>query len=156
MSLRWNSGVNNWMVYGMGDVPVGNDNSSNLANLGIGHGAADGGAGYTDFDPKTGHELSVVTGSTYNLLNPSTGYQNGVDWHVDWGASQLSPSSCSSAPLAISFRDHPRQWRCCFPREPNEVTGRGYRPPNRIPFPSWANLQGIRISRAIGSSLLIS
>ena len=24
MSLRWNSGVNNWMVYGMGDIPVGN------------------------------------------------------------------------------------------------------------------------------------
>ena len=89
MSLRWNSGVNNWMVYGMGDVPVGNYNSSNLANLGIGHGAADGGAGYTYFDPKTGHEFSVVTGLTYNLLNPSTGYQNGVDWHVDWGASQF-------------------------------------------------------------------
>ena len=89
MSVRWNSGVNNWMVYGMGDIPVGNYNSSNLANLGIGHGAADGGAGYTYFDPKTGHEFSVVTGLTYNLLNPSTGYQNGIDWHVDWGASQF-------------------------------------------------------------------
>jgi hypothetical protein len=29
-SLRWNSGVNNWMVYGMGDIPVGNYNPSNL------------------------------------------------------------------------------------------------------------------------------
>jgi hypothetical protein len=89
MSLRWNSGVNNWMIYGMGDVPVGNYNSGRLANLGIGHGAADGGAGYTYFDPKTGHEFSVVTGLTYNLPNPSTGYRNGVDWHVDWGASQF-------------------------------------------------------------------
>ncbi len=89
MSLRWNWGVNNWMIYGMGDVPVGNYNSSDLANLGIGHGAADGGAGYTYFDPKAGHEFSVVTGLTYNLLNPSTGYQNGIDWHLDWGASQF-------------------------------------------------------------------
>ena len=88
-SLRWNSGVNNWMVYGLGDIPVGNYNSGNLANLGIGHGAADAGAGYTYFDPKTGHEFSTVTGLTYNLLNPSTGYQNGIDWHTDWGASQF-------------------------------------------------------------------
>jgi hypothetical protein len=89
MSLRWNNGVNSWMVYGLGDIPVGNYNPSNLANLGIGHGAADAGAGYTYFDPKTGHEFSVVTGFTYNLVNPGTGYQNGIDWHVDWGASQF-------------------------------------------------------------------
>jgi hypothetical protein len=89
VSLRWNNGVNNWMVYGLGDIPVGNYNPSNLANLGIGHGAADAGAGYTYFDPSTGHEFSAVTGFTYNLVNPSTGYQNGIDWHVDWGASQF-------------------------------------------------------------------
>jgi hypothetical protein len=89
MSLRWNSGVHNWMVYGMGDVPVGNYNSARLANLGLGHGAADAGAAYTYLDQKTGHEFSIVTGFTYNLLNPSTGYQNGIDWHVDWGASQF-------------------------------------------------------------------
>lgn len=89
ISLRWNSGVHSWMVYGMGDIPVGNYNPSDLANIGIGHGAADGGAGYTYFDPKTGHEFSVVTGFTYNLINPSTGYQNGIDWHADWGASQF-------------------------------------------------------------------
>jgi len=76
-------------VYAMGDVPVGTYNSNNLANLGIGHGALDGGAGYTYFDPGTGHEFSVVTGLTGNFTNPSTGYTNGIDWHVDWGASQF-------------------------------------------------------------------
>lgn len=89
MSLRWNSGVNNWMVYAMGDIPVGDYNSSNLANLGIGHGAIDGGGGYTYFDPESGHEFSVVTGLTGNFTNPSTNYTNGIDWHVDWGASQF-------------------------------------------------------------------
>ena len=87
--LRWNSGVNSWLAYMTGDIPVGTYNSSNLANLGIGHGAIDGGAGYTYFNPQTGHELSVVTGLTYNLTNPSTNYQNGVDWHTDWGLSQF-------------------------------------------------------------------
>jgi hypothetical protein len=87
--MRWNNGVHNWMVYGTGDIPVGDHSATNLANIGIGHGAADGGGGYTYFDPKLGHEFSAVTGFTYNLINPSTGYQNGIDWHLDWGASQF-------------------------------------------------------------------
>jgi len=89
VALRWNSGVNNWMIYGMGDIPVGTYDSTRLANFGIGHGAMDGGVGYIYFDPKAGHEFSVVTGVTYNLVKPSTGYQNGVDWHLDWAASQF-------------------------------------------------------------------
>jgi hypothetical protein len=33
--------------------------------------------------------LSVVTGLTGNFVNSSTGYTNGIDWHLDWGASQF-------------------------------------------------------------------
>ena len=60
-----------------------------LANLGIGHGAIDAGGGYTYFNPQTGHEFSAVLGFTYNLKDNSTQYQNGVDMHLDWGASQF-------------------------------------------------------------------
>src|SRR6516162_1332487 len=42
-TLRWNAGVNNYMVYLTGDVPVGAYYPSRLSNLGIGHGAVDGG-----------------------------------------------------------------------------------------------------------------
>ena len=41
--------------------------STRLANIGIGHGAVDGGLGYTYFNPKTGQELSGVLGFTYNI-----------------------------------------------------------------------------------------
>ena len=68
-TLRWNSGVNSWMAYLTGDIPVGLYSSSNLANLGDGHGAIDGGAGYTYFNPQTGQEFSFVTGITYNFEN---------------------------------------------------------------------------------------
>ena len=88
-SLRWNSGFNNVMTYVTGDIPVGAYNSNQLANIGIGHGAVDAGIGYTYFDPTKGHEFSFVNGFTYNLVNPSTGYQNGIDWHLDWAASQF-------------------------------------------------------------------
>ena len=37
----------------------------------------------------TGHEYSAVAGFTYNLENTSTNYQNGVDFHLDWAASQF-------------------------------------------------------------------
>lgn len=86
---RWNSGVNNYMVYLTGDIPVGDYSSSNLANIGIGHGAIDGGVGYTYFDPKTGHEFSAVLGLTGNFKNTSTNYTSGIDAHLDWGASQF-------------------------------------------------------------------
>ena len=86
---RWNAGVNNYMVYITGDIPVGLYSSSNLANIGIGHGAIDGGVGYTYFDPKTGHEFSAVAGLTGNFENNSTNYTNGIDFHLDWGASQF-------------------------------------------------------------------
>jgi hypothetical protein len=88
-SLRWNAGVNNYMTYVTGDIPVGVYNSSSLANLGIGHGAIDAGGGYTYFNPGTGHEFSAVLGFTYNFENQATQYQNGVDMHLDLGASQF-------------------------------------------------------------------
>lgn len=89
VTLKWNQGVNNFMVYGTGDVPVGDYDPNRLANLGIGHGAIDFGGGYTYFDPKSGNEFSWVTGLTYNFRNSDTQYQNGMDFHVDWGASHF-------------------------------------------------------------------
>jgi hypothetical protein len=88
-TLRWNSGVNNFMIFVDGDIPVGQYNSSQLANIGIGHGAIDGGVGYTYFDEKAGHEFSAVAGLTGNFENHSTNYTNGLDFHLDWAAAQF-------------------------------------------------------------------
>jgi hypothetical protein len=89
MTLKWNNGVNNYMTYLTGDIPVGDYDPTRLANLGIGHGAIDGGGGYTYFNPVTGYELSGVAGFTYNFKNPDTQYQSGIDFHFDWGASKF-------------------------------------------------------------------
>jgi hypothetical protein len=88
-AVRWNAGVNNYMAYLTGDIPVGKYSSTDLANIGIGHSAIDGGVGYTYFDPKTGHEFSAVAGLTGNFENNSTGYTSGLDFHLDWAASQF-------------------------------------------------------------------
>lgn len=89
VSLRWNQGVHNFMTYMTGDIPVGAYDPTRLANLGIGHGAIDGGAGYSYFNPQTGHEFSSVGGFTYNLKNSDTRYRSGVDFHLDGAFSQF-------------------------------------------------------------------
>ena len=88
-SVRWNAGVHNFMTYITGNLTVGAYNSARIANLGIGHNAIDGGGGYTYFNPQTGHEFSATLGFTYNFENTHTQYQNGIDMHLDWGASQF-------------------------------------------------------------------
>src|SRR5262249_1860703 len=89
VSIRWNQGVNNYMVYATGDIPVGAYDSTRLSNIGIGHGALDFGAGYTYLNPETGNEFSATLGFTYNYINNSTQYQNGVDMHLGWGTSHF-------------------------------------------------------------------
>jgi len=88
-SLRWNMGVHNFMTYVTGDIPVGAYDPSRLANLGMGHGAIDGGAGYTYYNPQTGYEFSAVGGFTYNFENTDTQYRNGVDFHLDGAFSKF-------------------------------------------------------------------
>jgi len=86
-TLKWNNGVNNYMVYATGDIPVGDYDQTRLVNLGQGHGAFDAGGGYTYLNPAIGLEFSAVAGLTYNFENTHINYQNGLDAHLDWGAS---------------------------------------------------------------------
>jgi hypothetical protein len=88
-TIKWHNGVHNFMTYLTGDIPVGTYDPTRLANFGIGHSAMDGGVGYTYADLTTGREFSAVTGLTYNFKNTDTDYQNGIDWHLDWGLSQF-------------------------------------------------------------------
>jgi hypothetical protein len=104
-TLRWNSGVDNYMIYMTGDVPVGVYSSSSLANIGIGHGAIDAGGGYTYLNPQTGNEFSAVLGFTYNFTNQSTQYQNGVDMHLDWGASHFFTKQVLAGLVGYVYKD---------------------------------------------------
>jgi hypothetical protein len=87
--LRWNQGVNNYLIYAMANLPIGAYDSTRLANLGLGHAGIDAGAGYTYFNPQSGWEFSVVGGLTYNFRNIEIDYQNGIDAHLDWGLSHF-------------------------------------------------------------------
>ena len=86
--LLWNHGVNNYMAYVTGNIPVGDYDPLRIPNIGLGHGALDAGGGYTYLNAATGNEFSGVAGFTYNFRNPDTQYRSGIDFHFDWGASR--------------------------------------------------------------------
>jgi hypothetical protein len=86
-SLKWNRDVHNVMIYATAGIPVGAYNPTRLATMGLAHWATDAGAGYTYYNEKAGFEWSAVLGLTYNLINPYTQYQSGIDAHLDWAIS---------------------------------------------------------------------
>ncbi|WP_020207812.1 SphA family protein [Gilvimarinus chinensis] len=92
-TVRWNSGVHNYMTYAMAGVPVGEYSKDALANIGTNHWALDIGGGYTYLNNDNGREFSGVLGVNYNFENPDTDYQNGVSMHFDWAASQFLSES---------------------------------------------------------------
>jgi len=88
-TLKWHDGNKNYLAYTMFGAPTGAYQLGRLANLSTNHWSIDGGGGYTYFDPKKGHEFSIVGGLTFNGENNDTDYRNGVDGHIDWAASQF-------------------------------------------------------------------
>jgi hypothetical protein len=87
-TLAWNAGVNNWMTYITGNIPVGAYNVDNYSGIGLGFWAVDIGGGYTYYNENNGLEFSAVIGGTYNFENTHTDYQSGIDSHLDWEASK--------------------------------------------------------------------
>jgi hypothetical protein len=102
-TLFWASGVNNLMAYVTGNAPVGDYDARRLSNLGIGHGAFDGGLGYTYQNKSDKLEFSAVAGFTYNQSNMFTAYRSGVDFHLDLGASTYLNDSVAVGPVAYLY-----------------------------------------------------
>jgi hypothetical protein len=88
----------------MGNAPVAEFDPTRLVNLGFGHWSVDGGAAYTYFNPQTGYEFSVAAGLTYNFVNPHIDYQNGIDFHVDWGASKFLNQHVQIGAVGYAFQ----------------------------------------------------
>lgn len=101
-SLKWQRGDHNLMAYVMGSVPTGPYDPNRLAGVGIGHWAVDWGLGYT-YMPASGFEISVTAGLTYNFVNPQTGYQSGMDGHIDLGTSWSFNDSLYAGAVAYLY-----------------------------------------------------
>jgi len=102
--LFWNNGVNNWMAYVTGAIPVGSYDPDRLANIGIGHAAIDVGGAYTYFNPDTGWEASATLGLTYNFENSDTDYTNGEAVHLDWAVSKFVSEKWQIGAVGFAYK----------------------------------------------------
>lgn len=86
--LGWHEGLWHWNLGAMINIPLGQWDSQQLANIGFNHWAFDLTGAVTRLDPATGLELSAAVGITFNTENPSTDYRSGTDFHVELAAMQ--------------------------------------------------------------------
>jgi hypothetical protein len=149
-AVRWNAGVNNYMTYLTGDIPVGLYSSTNLANIGLGHGAIDGGFGYTYLNQTTGHEFSAVLGFTGNFTNPSTGYTSGIDSHLDWAASQFLSKQVLVGLVGYFYEQLTPDHGCAPALCPFESRVIGVGPQIGYIFPAGHDMQGYINLKAYG------
>jgi len=81
--IGWSSGNWHWKLTGLVNVPVGSYSQSGLVNMGFNRWAADITGAVTWLDPKSGWEISLAPGFTFNGENPDTNYKTGTEFHLE-------------------------------------------------------------------------
>lgn len=91
-SLGWRTG-DVWLQAGaLVNVPIGDYQSGDLSNLSFNRWAVDTSFAVTWKPAKSGWDLSMKTGLTFNGKNPATDYNSGDEWHVEAAIEKtLSP-----------------------------------------------------------------
>ena len=141
-TLKWNFGVNNFMTYVFGNIPSGTYDSTRLANLSPGFVSVDSGGGYTYLNPKTGQELSVVAGFSFNGTNTALDYRNGIDFHADWAASQFIGKSVHIGAVGYVYQQVTGDSGTGAKLGDNKGTAIGIGPQIGIFFPAWEGYTG--------------
>jgi hypothetical protein len=81
--IGWSSGNWHWKLTGLLNVPIGAYDRTNLVNMGFNRWAADLTGSATWLDPKSGFEVSLAAGFTFNGENPATNYKTGTEFHLE-------------------------------------------------------------------------
>jgi hypothetical protein len=89
--LGWHSGNFHYLwdvgVY----LPTGKYSELSIVNIGKNRFGFQTDFGFTYFDPKLGPQVNVYTGFVVPLVNSSTDYQSGADWHMDYSGLYVWP-----------------------------------------------------------------
>lgn len=86
--IGWHSGNFHWNVGTLVNVPIGDYQKGEIANVAFNRWGADLSAALTWLDPETGIDLSGAAGFTFNGENPDTDYRTGTEFHAEWAVSK--------------------------------------------------------------------
>lgn len=86
--LGWHDGNLHYSFGTLINIPAGQWDEGQIANIGFNHWAFDFTGAVTWLDPTTGLELSGAVGVTFNTENHDTNYKSGTDLHFEFAAMQ--------------------------------------------------------------------
>jgi hypothetical protein len=86
--IGWSSGNWHWKLTGLVNVPISTYSKTDLTNIGFNRWAADLTGSMTWLDPKSGIEVSLAPGFTFNGENPDTNYKTGTEFHLEGAVMQ--------------------------------------------------------------------
>jgi hypothetical protein len=96
VTLKWNQGVNNYMVYGMGNIPIGDYDSNRLANLGIGT-VQSTSAAATPTSIRSPATNSPASSASPTISRTPTRTTRTAPTSISTGAPRISSTSSSSS-----------------------------------------------------------
>lgn len=92
-TLGWEAGNFHWNLGTLVNIPIGDYQEGELANIAFHRWALDVTAAGTYFDPETGWDFSGAAGVTFNAENPATDYHTGTEFHLEGSISkQFNPA----------------------------------------------------------------
>ena len=86
--MGWDSGNFHWQTGVSVNLPIGDYQKGELANIAFHHWAADFFVAATWLDPKIGLDVSGAMGVIFNGENPATDYTTGDEFHADLAVPQ--------------------------------------------------------------------
>lgn len=101
--LGWHSGKSYQRAAMVVYAPTGNYDPLRAANTTLNRWAIEFDYGYTYLDRKTGVELDVAPGYTFNFRNPDTDYTSGQEFHIDFAALQHLSTSWAIGAVGYMF-----------------------------------------------------
>ncbi len=99
-ALGWHEGTSYWNVTTMVNVPIGQYDVGELANLSFHRWAVDITGAYTWFDPAVGIDITAAAGFTFNGTNTATDYTSGHEFHFELIAAKYLTETVA---LGVNF-----------------------------------------------------